>query len=190
MSGPARFVATSSQTVGPFFHFGLATSEALGVMAAPDVEGERIDLRVQVFDGAGAPVPDALIEVYQANAAGEYPAPGQRQALQGFHNFGRLPTDADGTCVFRTIKPGAVRTGTTAQAAHINVCLLARGLLRQIYTRAYFAADAALGADPVLTVVPAERRSTLIAQPALEEPCVWEFKIRLQGPDETVFFDL
>ena len=190
MSGPAPLIATSSQTVGPFFHFALATNDVLGVIAGPEIAGERIELRVRVLDGAAEPVPDALIELYQADAAGEYPTPGERQPLQGFHGFGRLPTGGDGVCVFHTIRPGPVRNGATAQAAHINICLLARGLLRQIYTRVYFAGDPALGADPVLARVPSERRQTLLAQPAPEGPAVWEFVIRLQGQDETVFFDL
>ena len=190
MSGRAPLIATSSQTVGPFFHFALATNDALGVIAGPEVAGERIDLRVRVLDGAGAPVPDALIELYHADAAGEYPPAGERQSVQAFHGFGRLPTGADGVSVFHTIRPGPVRTGAAAQAAHINVCLLARGLLRQIYTRMYFSDDPTLGADAVLARVPGERRETLLAQPAPEAPGVWEFVIRLQGQDETVFFDL
>jgi protocatechuate 3,4-dioxygenase, alpha subunit len=188
MSGPARLVATSSQTVGPFFHFGLATDDTLGVIAGPDVAGERIHLRVTVFDGAGTPVPDALIELYQTDASGEYPPPGGDR--QGFHGFGRLPTLADGSCVFDTIRPGAVRFASTAQAAHVNVCLLSRGLLRQIYTRMYFLGDPGLATDAVLALVPAERRETLLARPVPRQPGAWEFVIRLQGQDETVFFDL
>jgi protocatechuate 3,4-dioxygenase, alpha subunit len=189
MSAPQRLIATSSQTVGPFFHFGLATSDALGVIAAPEVAGERIELRVKVLDGAGAPVPDALIELYQADAGGEYPPPGGEN-VHRFHGFGRLPTLADGGCVFSTIKPGPVRSGSTAQAPHINVCLLSRGLLRQVYTRLYFRGDTALASDPVLAVVPAERRETLLARPVADQPGAWDFVIRLQGQDETVFFDL
>ena len=190
MSAPERLIATSSQTVGPFFHFGLATSDALGVIAGAEVPGDRIQLWVKVLDGAGAPVPDALIELYQADASGEYPLPGGREDIERFHGFGRLPTLADGSCVFSTIRPGAVRSGSTVQAPHVNVCLLSRGLLRQIYTRLYFVGDPALASDPVLAVVPAERRGTLLARPVAERLGTWEFLIRLQGQDETVFFDL
>jgi protocatechuate 3,4-dioxygenase alpha subunit len=187
MSDQARPIATSSQTVGPFFHFGLAANAGLGRMAALDAAGEPLQLRVCVLDGAGAPVPDALIELYQADADGQYPQPGVKD---GFAGFGRLPTDADGCCTFQTIKPGAVRTGASVQAPHVSVCLLSRGLLRQVYTRIYFSGDDRLGDDPVLGVVPADRRHTLFAEPVPGDPAAWTFVIRLQGDDETVFFDL
>jgi protocatechuate 3,4-dioxygenase alpha subunit len=190
MSDPARPIATSSQTVGPFFHFGLATDIRLGQVVAPDATGERIQLRIRVLDGAGLPVPDALIEVYHADADGNYGQPAGGEGAGGFHGFGRLPTNADGTCTFTTIKPGIVRTGTVEQAPHVNVCFLSRGLLRQIYTRIYFEGDAGAASDPILDLVPAERRHTLMAQPAAAEPGTWEFVIRLQGDGETIFFDL
>lgn len=188
MSDQARPIATSSQTVGPFFHFGLAANAALGRMAAPDTPGDQLRLRVCVLDGAGAPVPDALIELYQADADGRYPQPGAKD--DGFAGFGRLPTDADGWCTFQTIKPGAVRTGAGVQAPHVNVCLLSRGLLRQVYTRIYFGGDDRLPDDPILRLVPADRRHTLFAQPVPGDPAAWAFVIRMQGDDETVFFDL
>jgi protocatechuate 3,4-dioxygenase alpha subunit len=189
MSDTARRIATSSQTVGPFFHFGLAADPGLGRIAAPDAAGIHIQLRIRVLDGEGVPVPDALIEVYQADADGDFP----QQAgagKQGFSGFGRLATNADGMCTFATIKPGAVRSGAVEQAPHVNVCFLSRGLLRQIYTRIYFEGDPALTNDPVLGLVPVERRHTLLAHRAAGEPGTWDFVIRLQGHDETVFFDL
>jgi len=173
-------VATPSQTVGPFFHFGITTDQTLGSLAA-SAAGERLRLRILVFDGAGMPLPDAMIEIYQANAAGEYGA-------AGFSGFGRLATGADGACVFETIRPGPLKT--SGQAAHINVCLFARGLLRQIYTRVYFAGDPDLDADPLLALVPADRRATLLASPSEGAPGSWTWSIHLQGPSETVFFDL
>ena len=204
MSEGPHPIATSSQTVGPFFHFGLTADESLGRIASPDTPGEHIQLRVRVLDGAGEAVPDAVIEIYQADAEGRYPdstepgaasseprVPSPEPRRRGiFSGFGRLPTGADGSCQFHTIKPGVVRTNGIEQAPHLNVCLLARGLLRQVYTRIYFTGDPALAADPILTLVSADRRSTLLAKPSPNEPGHWEFVIRLQGSEETVFFDL
>ena len=204
MSEGPHPIATSSQTVGPFFHFGLTANESLGRIASPDTPGEHIQLRVRVLDGAGETVPDAVIEIYQADAEGRYPdstepgaasseprVPSPEPRRRGiFSGFGRLPTGADGSCQFQTIKPGVVRTNGIDQAPHLNVCLLARGLLRQVYTRIYFKDDPALAADPILALVAADRRSTLLAKPAPSEPHLWEFVIRLQGNAETVFFDL
>jgi protocatechuate 3,4-dioxygenase alpha subunit len=176
--GQGQDVATPSQTVGPFFHFALAPDERLGSIAASAV-GERLHLRVRVIDGAGRPLPDALVEIYQANAAGDY-------GSSGFAGFGRLPTGNDGGCVFDTIRPGRVG----GQAAHVNVCLFARGLLRHLYTRVYFTGDPDLDSDPLLAVVPADRRATLLATPAAGVSGSWEWDVHLQGPHETVFFDL
>lgn len=174
----ATHVATPSQTVGPFFHFALAPDERLGALAENAV-GERLHLHVRVVDGAGMPVPDALVEIYQANAAGEYGAP-------GFDGFGRLATHADGSCVFETIRPGRIG----GQAAHVNVCLLARGLLRHLCTRVYFAGDPDLERDSLLLLVPADRQATLLATPRAGASGSWEWEMRLQGDHETVFFDL
>ncbi len=189
---PVHLVATSSQTVGPFFHFALADNATLGCLVRDDTRGERIRLRIRVFDGDGGAVPDALIELWQADADGVYVRlqdPKDVLTPTGFCGFGRLPTGADGACVFETIRPGAVRDAQVrVQASHINVCLLARGLLRQIYTRIYFAGDPDLGSDVVLGLVPEERRRTLLAQPG--GPGEWVFDLRLQGDAETVFFDL
>jgi len=176
-------IATPSQTVGPFFHFGITTDQGLGSLAAAAV-GERLHLRIRVFDGAGTPLPDSMIEIYQANAAGEY-------GTESFSGFGRLATDADGACLFETIRPGrAAGADGRRQAAHVNVCLFARGLLRQLCTRVYFAGDPDLETDPVLALVPADRRSTLLATPAEGASGTWEWHLHLQGPAETVFFDL
>jgi protocatechuate 3,4-dioxygenase alpha subunit len=175
----ARSIAAPSQTVGPFFHFALAPDDRLGSLNAGAV-GERLHLHVRVTDGAGMPLPDALVEIYQANAAGEY-------AARGFSGFGRLATNNDGSCVFETIRPGRI----AGQAAHINVCVFARGLLRHLYTRVYFAGDADLTHDPVLSLVPEDRRATLLATPSTSGASgSWMWDIRLQGEHETVFFDL
>lgn len=184
-------VATPSQTVGPFFDFGLTRpNAALGQMAGPDTPGERIRLRVRVVDGAGDVVPDAVVEVWQADASGAYPGvPDREPATPGlaFLGWGRLGTDEQGTCEFQTIRPGRVPTGDGLAASHVNVCLFARGLLRHVFTRIYFAGDPALASDPVLALVPDDRRATLLAR---AEGDAWVFDLRMQGDRETVFFDL
>jgi protocatechuate 3,4-dioxygenase, alpha subunit len=194
MTVPAKrdLVASASQTVGPFFHFGLTTNEAQGQIAGPHTPGERIRLRVRVRDGAGADIPDAMVELWQANAAGTYveapdhadPAPGR-----SFLGWGRLPTGEDGSCEFQTIRPGRVAAGDgRLQASHINMCLFMRGLLRHLYTRIYFAGDPALPEDGAWNLVPAERRDTLLAHEV--EAGLWAFDIHMQGAQETVFLNV
>ena len=187
-----RLTATSSQTVGPFFNFGLTQDASLGCLVRPDTPGEHITLRIRVLDGDGTPVPDALIELWQADASGRYARPPDSPSAgeaPEFCGFGRLPTDADGAAVFTTIRPGQVHDEPGgAQAPHINVCVFARGLLRQVYTRIYLADASELEADPILALVPEHRRGTLVAHRA--DPSTWTFVIKLQGENETVFFDL
>jgi len=192
-----RLIATPSQTVGPFFYFGLVHQGARGTMAGPGTRGEHITLHIRATDGDEVPVPDAIIELWQADADGRYVRPDDpaRPALTGeapdFIGYGRQSTSTDGTCVFETIRPGPI--GDPAgrfQASHIDVCFFARGLLRQIYTRIYFAGDSRLDDDVVLASVPMERRETLLATPLADVPGQWSFDIRLQGANETVFFDL
>jgi protocatechuate 3,4-dioxygenase, alpha subunit len=186
-AGDGVLVATASQTVGPFFHFGLATNTALGTIAPGDAAAERIRLRIRVLDGDAVPTPDALIELYHADGNGAYPA----SPSAPFSGFGRLATDADGTCVFETSMPGPVADGRGGvQARHVNVCFFARGLLRHLYTRIYFEADPAVETDPLLSLVPMARRTTLLARPSAGERGTWQFTIRLQGEQETVFFDV
>lgn len=193
---------TPSQTVGPYFAYGL-TSEQYGyaldqiaganlVEGVEGLEGERIRVLGQVFDGEGALVPDAMIEIWQADAGGRYwhPADG-RGTNSGFVGFGRMGTGTEADCrfAFETIKPGSV---DGRQAPHINVIVFARGVLSHLYTRIYFADEAAAnGADPVLSSVPEGRRATLLAQPEEGgEGRTYRFDIHLQGDDETVFFDV
>ena len=176
-----RLVGLASQTIGPFYHHALTANAALGCMIGPDTKGERIRLRLRLLDGDGAPVQDGMIELWQADASGHY-----RQS----EGFGRLASDRDGACLFETIRPGPVSDGRGAmQASHINVSIFARGLLVRLATRIYFAGDASLANDPVLALVPADRRATLIAQPGAEAG-QWNLDIRLQGENETVFFDV
>jgi protocatechuate 3,4-dioxygenase alpha subunit len=185
---------TPSATVGPFFLFGLMPSTAGGTdlvtnnLVTPDAAGERIHIGGRVLDGDGVPLPDALIEIWQADAAGRYAhadAQGVR-ANTAFKGFGRSATDAEGRYGFETVRPGKVPgpNGTT-QAPHIAVHVFARGMTRHAVTRIYFGDEAANDADPVLALVPAERRETLIAQHASG---AYVFDIHLQGERETVFF--
>jgi protocatechuate 3,4-dioxygenase, alpha subunit len=184
---PDPLIASSSQTIGPFFHVGPGASDTCGVVAAPGMPGERIRLRVQVLDGDGAPVNDALVEVQQADATGVFPQPtGPNDPPPAFSGFGRLSTAEDGACCFETIRPGA---SSPDDAAHVTVCLFMRGLLRHLVTRLYFAGDPALDRDPILALVPADRRATLVARSS-DDGATWDFVVRLQGERETVFFDV
>jgi protocatechuate 3,4-dioxygenase alpha subunit len=192
---------TPSQTVGPFFAYGLTPGQygyplpdPVGAdLTGAEVAGTRIWLTGRVLDAEGAPVDDALVEIWQADAHGRLPmrAADGGGNQPGFRGFGRCGTgtDPDSRFVFRTVKPGAVATGA---APHVSLVVFARGLLNHLYTRLYFADEAAANAaDPVLARVPAERRETLIAQrqDSADGP-VYRMDIRLQGPSETVFFDL
>jgi protocatechuate 3,4-dioxygenase alpha subunit len=177
-----RLIPTGSQTIGPFFNFGLTADPKLGTMARDGAEGDRIRLEFRVLDGDGAPAPgDAMIELWQADAQGRY-----TDGDPHFCGFGRLETDLEGVCVFDTIKPGRVGP----QAPHINVTVFARGLLKHLHTRAYFGGEPSNAEDPALALVPEERRATLLAQPVAGRPGTWRMEIRLQGEGETVFFDV
>jgi len=160
-------------------------------MASADTPGDAIYLRVRVLDGDGVPVNDALVELWQADAAGAVSTqPAAGQAPPSFSGFGRLATNDDGWCTFETIRPGAERGAEGVhQAAHFTVCLFMRGLLRHLYTRIYFAGDPALETDSLLGIVPEARRPTLLAHPGADG-ATWEFIVRLQGDGETVFFAL
>ncbi len=175
-------VPTPSQTIGPFFQCLLDSHGAVGSLAGPTTKGERIKLVCRLLDGNGAPVNDGLIELWQADADGRFDPAGCR-------GFGRLPTNEEGNCVFDTIRPGRV-TDSTPQASHVNLSVFARGLLNRLVTRIYFSGDPANGEDPVLQLVPEDRRETLMAHPDSGQPGVWNFEIHLQGERETVFFDV
>ena len=187
-------VPIPSQTVGPYFHLGLTTDRSVGCLAGPEAKGERTWVTFRVLDGEGAPVSDAMLEVWQANADGKYhhPEDTQEKALDpAFRGFGRLATDESGVCVFETVKPGRVPgRDRTLQAPHLNVLVFARGILKHLPTRVYFADDPANEEDPVLALVPKDRRKTLLAVPDPPRPGGWRFEIHLQGERETVFFDV
>ncbi len=190
---------TPSQTIGPFFAYGLTPQQynfplrsiAGGTMAAEDTEGERIRIEGCVYDGAGTPVDDAMIELWQADAQGRYAHPSDpRGSNSGFSGFGRVGTGTDPQkrFIFDTIKPGSA---DGRQAPHIGVIVFMRGLLAHLYTRIYFEDEAAANdADPVLSAVPADRRHTLLARRTMTPTGIaYRYDIRMQGQDETVFFD-
>lgn len=181
---------TSSQTIGPYLHIGM-TWLVDETFAGPGVAGERIRVVGRIVDGDGAPVDDAMIEIWQANSHGRYAHPEDARELPldpGFSGFGRVVTDQDGRFRFNTIKPGRVPGADgRLQAPHLNVTLLMRGMLKQLVTRLYFDGERANGEDAVLARVPPARRATLLAKPAADG---LEWNVVLQGRDETVFFDL
>jgi protocatechuate 3,4-dioxygenase alpha subunit len=206
--GAPRLGQTPWQTVGPFFHYALphpgggdlvgGAGAAPGAGARPDltapghfalrpltrdggVAGEVIEIEGRVTDGAGEPLPDALIEIWQADAEGGYAGP--------FPRFGRTATADDGGFRFRTVRPGRVAgPGNSLQAAHIAVGVMGRGLLRRLVTRIYFEEDSGLDEDPILALTPPDRRKTLMARAI--GPSRYRFDIVLQGEGETVFFDV
>lgn len=187
---------TPSQTIGPYFAYGLTPKQYgynLASLAGPQMvdektEGERIRITGQILDGEGVPVSDAMLEVWQADAAGNFP---DASRPDGFTGFGRVGTgtDAHNRFWFDTVKPGATADG---QAPHLNVMVFMRGLLSHLYTRIYFSdEDAANAEDPVLGSVDTARRQTLMAKRE-ETPAgtVYRFDIHMQGAAETVFFDV
>ena len=183
---------TPSQTVGPFYSLG-TTWMHTGDIAQGAKAGERITISGTVTDGDGKPIPDAFLEVWQANAQGKYAHPDDPQDKPvdpGFSGFGRVPTDKDGRFRFVTIKPGAVPgLGNALQAPHILVAVFMRGMLRHAFTRIYFSDETANAADPVLGLVDdSSRRQTLIAERAAGAP-EYRWNVVMQGAGETVFFD-
>ena len=196
---------TPSQTAGPFVHIGLAPG-AVGFdiyqhelgqdIAGPNAKGERIRVEGLVIDGTGSPVKDVLIEAWQANADGVYAHPEHPGEVEkGFRGWGRVITDfAKGNCGFEAVKPGCTpgRSGSI-MAPHINLWIVARGINTGLNTRLYFSdEEQANAADPVINLIEWEnRRQSLIATRSdTEGSVVYRFDIRLQGENETVFFDI
>jgi len=201
MSGP--FKQTPSQTVGPYFAYGLTAEQyrypftqiASGKVADDTVSGTHIRIVGRIFDGEGAPIPDAMVEIWQADSEGRYAHPaarpeGGRGSNTGFKGFGRQGTgvDPESRFHFETVKPGSVAEG---EAPHISVIVFMRGLLTHAYTRIYFADEVEKNAaDPVFQSVPEERRATLLAEPDPSSPGLYRWDIHMQGEKETVFFDV
>jgi protocatechuate 3,4-dioxygenase alpha subunit len=206
-----RHPETPSQTGGPYVHIGLAPAQAGfdifsnnfgNVLTTPETKGERIRLEGRVLDGSGSPVNDALLEIWQANAAGRYAHPGDTQDKEldpAFRGFGRTGSDFDtGVYTFETIKPGPVPANNGGlQAPHILMLIFARGINLGLHTRVYFDDEAtANAADPVLNGIEwVVRRDTLIATRSERGgEVVYTFDVRLQdtpdGGAETVFFDV
>ena len=193
----SRQPLTASQTVGPFFHDCLMRDDArCDVLCTPATDGTRIRVEGIVLDGDGQPVPDVVLEVWQADAHGRYTHPADprgRPLDHGFTGYGRIATNADGRYAFTTVKPGTVPfDAERQQAPHISIAILGRGLLNHLYTRLYFDDEPANGKDPVLERVPAERRDTLVARrggDATGDAIPYRFDVMLQGANETVFFD-
>jgi|YNPBryunderm2012_1023409.scaffolds.fasta_scaffold06127_2 protocatechuate 3,4-dioxygenase alpha subunit len=188
MALPNRLGQTPTQTVGPYFAIGLAPNRialplaplATEAIATDAAEGERLVLIGGVFDGDGAAVTDALLEARQKNGRGGW------EAGEGFFGFGRAATDAAGMFCFRSIRPGVAGED---EAPHLWLIIQARGLLGPLVTRVHFADEAERNArDPLFAAVPPERRCSLLAVPITRS--LYRFDIRLQGPNETVFFDL
>jgi protocatechuate 3,4-dioxygenase, alpha subunit len=185
------FGLTPSQTVGPFFAIGLPWEH--GPFAVAEGTLGSVLIGGVVYDGAGERVPDAMIETWQADPEGrlaDMHGFGGRSELVGFRGFARFAAeDGDGSWEVLTVKPGPVPgLGGTVQAPHVDVSVLARGMLDRCVTRIYFADEPDANAtDPVLSRIPEHRRHTLIAEPTEQG---YRFDIHLQGPNETVFFDL
>jgi protocatechuate 3,4-dioxygenase alpha subunit len=182
---------TPSQTVGPFFAI-LVPATGRVTLVTDHTEGQRIVVDGSVSDGAGHPVPDALVEIWQANAAGHCNHPDDSRTCgpdSTFDGFGRVHTDGDGRFAVDTVKPGIVPGPQgQPQAPHLLVGIFARGLLTRLVTRIYFEDEPGNAQDPILAYVAPERRATLIASRHAEGH--YRFAIVLQGPHETVFFDV
>jgi protocatechuate 3,4-dioxygenase alpha subunit len=200
---------TPSQTVGPFFAYGLTPKgrcqwdpngsyswkETISDnLITPDVTGDKIRVEGTIYDGDGVPITDAMIEIWQADGQGRYASPRDNRALPNakFKGFGRSATDKNGVFAFDTIKPGPVPgPNGKMQAPHIIFCIYSRGMLRQVYTRMYFPDEAANTSDAILMMVPTERRQTLIARKEAGKGApAYRFDVRMQGDNETVFFDI
>lgn len=192
----STFPPTPSQTAGLFLAPALLREDAVrNILTQPETVGERIRIEGRILDGNGAPVPDALVEIWQANAHGRYNHPadsGPAPLDPSFTGFGRSDTAEDGRYRFETVKPGPVPfDAQRLQAPHISVTLFVRGLPNRLVTRLYFEDEPTNASDPILQYVPEDHRVTLLARRQWEEAvAVYRFDIILQGAGETAFFNL
>ena len=194
MSAQPALGVTPTQTVGPFFAPALLR-DVQNILVTDRTAGQRIRVEGRVLDGAGNVVPDAMIEIWQANSHGRFNHPRDTRDLPldpEFGGFGRSGTDDAGVYWFETVKPGPVPfEGDRMQAPHLSVTVHARGMLNHAQTRLYFDDEAANAADPILALVPADRRDTLIARrEEADGKVVYRLDIILQGRGETVFFNI
>ena len=184
---------TPSQTIGPFFAYCLTSRDYGYKLLANNViehnSGEKIEVSGKILDGDQNPIPDAMLEIWQADPEGQFLKAGNNQD-PSIAGFARTETNSDGNFLFQTVKPGVFKNSTGAvQAPHINLNLFARGLIIHLTTRIYFSDEESTYSDPLMSHVPSKRRDTLIAQ--LEESMTdrkhYNFDINLQGKNETVF---
>jgi protocatechuate 3,4-dioxygenase alpha subunit len=193
---------TPSQTIGPFAAPCLTPNEQgktnypwqqliNGNLVTPDAVGDRIRIEGKMFDGEGAPVDGILFEIWQADGQGRFAHPRDpRRTNTSFKGFGRVESNLDGSFTFDTVKPGRVPgPNGTMQAPHVVVAIHMRGVLSHLFTRIYFSDEASNAEDPILQLVPAGRRDTLIAKRDASG-AVYRIEFRIQGDRETVFFDL
>jgi protocatechuate 3,4-dioxygenase alpha subunit len=190
-----KFKQTPSQTVGPFFAYGLTPGQygynfgdiASGNLLKPDTPGERIIIEGTLFSGANEPMAHAVIETWQADGEGNYAPIISKETFSGFGRFG-TGTDPQNRFIFETIKPGVV---DDSQAPHIALILFSRGMMHHCFTRIYFSNETeANSKDPLLQQIPADRRNTLIAERTSYEGIArYRFDIHMQGDDETVFLE-
>lgn len=179
---------TGSQTVGPYFAIGMDSLCSTEVPAGPG--SETVVIEGQLLDGNGSPIPDGVLEIWQAGAGGEYETGNPADSVGAARGFARISTSPAGSFRFTTIKPGAVAyDAARVQAPHLVVLVFMRGLLRNLVTRMYFPEEPANGSDPILQLVPEERRATLIAEVGGEEGTLhWDIVTRAGTKEETVFF--
>lgn len=190
MSDSPFNVPTASQTVGPFFAIGMCQRTLNELVPAGQDADKIITISGRILDGDGHGVPDAILEIWRANEHGEYSSSGDSTAEGEPAGFARIATNDDGNFEFRTLKPGTAKSDSgQTNAPHLVVVIFMRGLLRHLFTRIYFPQEPANATDQVLQLVPADRRGTLIAERAKDGESNLQWNVRLQGDDETVFFD-